>query len=136
MASRLRWGDSLISALMRPHLEYCIRLWDLYYKKDMDPLEQVQRRTTKMIRRLQHLSCEESVREFGLFSLEKSRLCGDLIVAFQYVKRIYEKAGKGLFMRSCSDRTRINGFKLKERRFRTDIRKKFFTMRVVRHRIR
>jgi len=49
------------------------------------------------------------------------------------LKRAYEKAGGGLFTHTCSDRTKSNGFKLKEGRFRLGIRKKFFTMRVVRH---
>ncbi|KAK4816920.1 hypothetical protein QYF61_024930 [Mycteria americana] len=53
--------------------------------------------------------------------------------AFQYLKVAYRKAGEGLFTRACSDSTRGNGFKVKEGRFRLDIRKKFFTMRVVRH---
>jgi len=69
----------------------------------------------------------------GLFSLEKRRLWEDFIVAFQYLKGDYKKAGEGPFTRSCSDRTRGNGFRLKEGRFRFGIRKKLFTMRVVRH---
>ena len=54
-------------------------------------------------------------------------------MAFQYLKGAYKKPGKRLFTRSCSDRTMDNGFKLKEDRFRLDIRKKFFPMRVMRH---
>jgi len=65
----------------------------------------------------------------GLFSLEKRRLRGDL--SRPVPERAYKKAGKGLFTRACSGRTRGNGFRLKEGSFRLDIRKKFFTRRVV-----
>ncbi|GAB0197528.1 triadin [Grus japonensis] len=81
---------------------------------------------TKMI------SYEDWLRELGLFSLEKRRLQGDITAAFQYLKGAYGKAGEGLFTRACRDSTRVNGFKVKEGRFRLDIKKKFFTIRVVR----
>jgi len=54
----------------------------------------------------------------GLFSLEKRRLQGDLVAAFQYPKGACKKAGEGPFTRACSDGRRGNGFKLKEGRFR------------------
>ena len=100
----------LYSVLVRPRLEYCVQPLGPQHKKDVGLLEQVQRRATKMIRGLEHFSCENRLRELGLFSLEKKKLWRDLIASFQYLKEAYRKAGKGFFVMECCDWTRSNVF--------------------------
>ncbi|PKU40682.1 hypothetical protein llap_9015 [Limosa lapponica baueri] len=123
----------LYSALVRTHLEHCVQFWSLQYKKDVDRLERVQRRASKVIKGLGSLPYEERLKELRFFSLKKRRLRGDLITMFQYLKGGYKEDGDSFFTRSHMEKKRDDGYELLLGIFQLDTRGTLFTMRKISH---
>ena len=122
---------TLYNSLVRPHLEYCVQFWSPYYRKDIDKLERVQRKVTKMIPRLRNKPYNERLKELGLFSLSKRRLRGDLIEIFKMFRGLDNVNIHDYLNVDERNITRNNGYKIIGKHFRSEEAKHYFFNRVV-----
>ena len=121
----------LYKQMVRPHLEYAVQAWNPYLAKDRIILERVQKRATRLIRSVSSLSYEQRLRHLKLTSLELRRLRGDLIQVFKIVHGFDRLSFDNFFNLSHNNYTRGHGLKLRKDFSRLDIRKYFFSQRVV-----
>ena len=121
----------LYKAIVRPHLEYCIQAWSPYLRKDIDMLEKIQRRATKLIPELRDLRYEERLKECGLTTLETRRLRGDQIEVFKILNG-YENIDSNIFFEIKKSKiTRGHNFTLVKKQSRLDVRKYSFSQRTI-----
>ena len=121
----------LYKAIIIPYFEYCIQAWKPYHKKDIDKLERIQRRATKIIPELRVLSYESRLLECGLTTLETRRLRGDQIVVFKVVNG-YEDIYRNMFFKLKEGSiTRGHKAALVKEQCMLDMRKYSFSQRVV-----
>ena len=120
----------LYKTLVRPQLEYCIQAWNPYEKKDIDLLEGVQKRALRMINGYRYISYEARLRSTGLTTLVKRRVRGDLIEVFKIVHEL-DKVERGRFFIDSNTGLRGHNFKFLKKRCRLDVRKYFFSQRII-----
>jgi len=116
-----------------PQFRKDVKVLKCVQRKDVKVLECVQRRAVKLVKGLEGMSYEEQLRTLGLSSLEKRRLRDDLIALCSFLRRESGEEGADLFSLGSSGRTCGNGSKPCRGRLTVDIRKHFFTKRVVKH---
>ena len=121
----------LYLSLVRPHLDYAVQFWCPHYRTDIDPLESVQRRMTKIIHGISNLSYNDRLKALGLHSLERRRCRGDMIEVFKWKKGINKGYIGEVHKMKEEGITRSNGFKLDKFKFKKDIGKYWFENRVV-----
>jgi hypothetical protein len=121
----------LYKSLVRPRLEYCVQAWSPYLRKDIERMERVQRRATKLIEGFSDVCYEDRLEQTGLISLEKRRVRGDLILLFKVMKGFVKIDYRKFFEFSTVKKTRGHSLKLIKKRSNGEQRKHFFSQRVV-----
>ena len=117
--------------LVRPHLEYCVSAWSPHYVKNLERLERVQHRFTRMVPGLKGLDYGRRLERLKLMTLEERRNRSELVELFKMSKGLSAIPRNLFFRADNSEKTRGHSKKLVKEGFKLDVRKYFFSQRVV-----
>ena len=122
----------LYRSLIRPLLEYCPQIWSPYYNKDINMLEKVQRRATKLVPSLYDLPYDQRLLHLGLYPLKDRRQRGDMITVYNLINgRINMNVGKVCQFNTGCTATRSHNYQLQGQICRTEMRKNSFSQRII-----
>ena len=121
----------LYKTLIRPHLEYCPQVWSPYLIKDINILENIQRRATNIVPEICNLSYEDRLKELNLFPLKDRRLRGDMISTYKIINGLIKVDKDQLLPMHGNPSTRSHNQQLKGQIVKGNMRKNFFTQRIV-----
>ena len=122
---------NLYKAMVRSHLEYAVSVWSPRYKKDIEIVEKIQRRATKLVRECKGKPYKDRLRYLNLPTLKYRRLRGDMLETYKILNDIYDNEAAPVLELSGTRMTRGNDKKLNKVMCKTDLRRHFFTQRVV-----
>jgi len=121
----------LYTSLVRPHLDYASSVWCPYKIGDIEDIEKVQKRATKLVIELKHLPYTQRLKRLNLHTLKYRRLRGDMIELFKIIHNKYDIRVTPALEFNNRGPTRGNKYKLLNKNFHYDVRKYSFTARVV-----
>jgi hypothetical protein len=123
----------LYKSLIRPKIEYAVQLWSPFLHGDINLLENVQRRATKLVGSIKSLSYEERLKRLGLTTLADRRERGDAILTHSILTKKVKLTQRPVLLRDSQPlvQTRGNSLKLQAQWSRLEIRRNFFSLRVV-----
>ena len=121
-------------SLVRPHLDYACQAWNPHFQRDIDVLERVQRRATRMISECRGLEYSDRLRILRLTTLETRRMRADLLEVYKILHKIDTVNEETLFLRYENlerPRTRGHNQKLFKKGFSHDAAKFSFGNRII-----
>ena len=121
----------IYKSMVRSHLEYANCIWSPFRIMDIENLEKVQKRATRMIYSVKNMCYEERLRLLNLPTLKYRRLRGDMIEAYKIITMKYDNNSVINFKQCDNSITRGNRYKLFPVNVHYNLRKHFFSNRII-----